>query len=428
MDQNDNSQNSKGRLNESFGKTASVMFSPRFFATAKEFFRLEAAGGIVLVIAATLALVVANTPLYDFYNFLLNEISFRIGFSDSAGRDILIEKSILLWINDGLMAIFFFLVGLEIKRDFTMGALSSWSRALLPVLAAIGGMAIPALIYWYINVDTPETMAGWAIPAATDIAFALGVLALVGNRAPVSLKSLLLGIAIIDDIGAILIIAIFYSDYIVLSALAFAAVAVCGLVLLNVNNVSKIAPYVLLAIILWVAVLKSGMHATIAGVLAALFIPMRCKKDPNHFPGKHLEHELHPWVAFGVLPIFGFANAGVPFAGMGLHSLLDPVTLGIALGLFFGKQIGIFGIMFVAIKLGISPKPKGANWVQLYAVSLLCGIGFTMSLFIGGLAFTGVEMQASVRLGVLIGSISSALLAFLLLRFGPSSTEQALKE
>ncbi len=393
-----------------------------------EFFRLEAAGGLVLVFASALALIIANSPAFGLYNYIFNEVDFRIGFSDIGALDTEIHKSILLWINDGMMAVFFFLVGLEIKREVLEGELSTPKKALLPALAAIGGMAVPAAIYYYINMDTPELLGGWAIPAATDIAFALGILALVGSRAPVSLKILLTAIAIIDDIGAILIIAIFYSDYLEVSALLFALIPFLGLFLLNRRGVSNTAPYILLGIILWVAVLKSGVHATLAGVIIALMIPMRCKTNHEYSPVKHLEHGLHPWVAFMILPIFGFANAGVPFDGMGWNSLLEPVTLGIAAGLFVGKQIGVFGILWLTIVTGLSPKPEGTNWVQLYAVSLLCGVGFTMSLFIGGLAFEGVEMQASVRLGVLVGSIASAVLAFLLLRFGPlpqQTTQQA---
>ncbi len=395
--------------------------SAGLIARTREFFRLEAAGGIILVIAAMAALIVANSPLHGFYYHILNGINFSIGFSGvETDFDLEIQKSLLLWINDGLMAVFFFLVGLEIKRELVEGGLSTRDKALLPALAAIGGMAVPAAIYWYINKDMPENLDGWAIPAATDIAFALGVLALVGSRAPVSLKILLTAIAIIDDIGAIVIIALFYTADIEFIPLEFAAAALALLFVLNRKNVSNVAPYILTGIIMWVAVLESGIHATLAGVITALFIPVRSKKNPEHSPCGYLEHSLHPWVAFGVLPVFAFANAGVPFYGMTLADLLDPVTLGIALGLFVGKQIGIFGIMWLTIVSGLSPKPKDANWTQLYAVSLLCGIGFTMSLFIGGLAFEGVEMQASVRMGVLMGSVCSAVLAYLLLRYGPA--------
>lgn len=386
---------------------------------ARKFIHLEASGGIILVAASLLALIIANTPMYGMYNYFLNEVDFRIGFSDIAGGDVEIKKSILLWINDGLMAIFFFLVGLEIKREFLEGELSSRDKAVLPLMAAVGGMAIPVLIYFYFNHHNPEGMDGWAIPAATDIAFALGVLSLLGNRVPSALKALLLGIAVIDDIGAILIIAIFFSHGIVVNALFVAAACILVLAMLNIRSVSTLTPYILISTILWVAVLQSGIHATIAGVIAALFIPIKCKYEPNYSPVRKLEHELHPWVAFAVLPIFGFANAGVPFSGMGWSDLLDPVTLGIAAGLFFGKQIGVFGLLWITIITKLSPKPQGTTWLQLYAVAILCGIGFTMSLFIGGLAFHGIEMQASVRLGVLVGSIASAILAFAILYYAP---------
>ncbi len=389
--------------------------------TAQEFFKLEAAGGIILVIAAAIALIIANTPLYEFYHQFLNDIKFGIGFHDVINdRHIEIKKSILLWINDGLMAIFFFLVGLEIKREIMAGELASRERALLPAIAAVGGMLAPAAIYAFLNYDTPENMSGWAIPAATDIAFALGVLALCGSRVPISLKVFLTAVAIIDDLGAILIIAVFYSDKIVLEALLVAGVAFLALLSLNLRGVCKVAPYILIGIILWVAVLKSGVHATLAGVMIAFMIPLKNPKDPHHSITENLEHSLHPWVAFLVLPVFAFANAGVPFGNISFPAdLFDPVTLGIAAGLFFGKQIGIFLIIAIVILLGISKKPAGASWVQLYGVSLLCGIGFTMSLFIGGLAFEGIEYQASVRLGVLMGSIASAVAGYLLLRFGP---------
>ncbi len=388
---------------------------------AAEFFKLEAAGGILLVIAAALALLVANSPLFELYDYMINQVKFGIGFTDPNGTDFQIKKSVLLWINDGLMAVFFFLVGLEIKREIVSGELSSKDKIVLPAIAAVGGILLPAAIYYFLNMDSPETLRGWAIPAATDIAFALGILSLLGKRVPVSLKALLLGIAVIDDIAAILIIALFFSGEIVMPALYVAAGAIVSLGILNKRHVSSLTPYIFITLVLWVAVLESGIHATIAGVIAAMFIPMTDKKDPDSSPLKNLEHDLHYWVAFFVLPIFGFANAGVPFAGMSVDALLNPVTLGIALGLFVGKQIGVFGFMALAVLLRLSRKPEGANWVQLYAIAMLCGVGFTMSLFIGGLAFDSLDMQASVRLGVLVGSILSAVLAFLLLRYGPSN-------
>ncbi len=395
-------------------------------ATFQNFFKMEASGGIVLVIAAALALVIANTPLNAIYNYVLNDIVFRISFlSEVSGEKYGIEKPLLLWINDGLMALFFFLVGLEIKREFKEGELSSRERALLPAIGALGGMAVPALIFWYLNRDNPANLAGWAIPAATDIAFALGVLALLGSRVPVSLKILLTAIAIMDDLGAIVIIALFYTETIKLQALALAAAALAGLAVLNFRGVARKAPYILLGFILWFAVLKSGVHATLAGVITAMFIPIRDPNDPDYSPSKSLEHALHPWIAFAILPVFGFANAGVPFGGITAEKLMDPVVLGIALGLFFGKQIGIFTSIWLAVKLRLSPMPRDASWLQIYALSILCGIGFTMSLFIGSLAYEGVEYQAAVRLGVLGGSIVAALTGYALFRLASRGRQKA---
>ncbi|MBU0859884.1 MAG: Na+/H+ antiporter NhaA [Alphaproteobacteria bacterium] len=389
---------------------------------ATHFFKLEAAGGILLVLAAAAALIVANSPWAGYYNTILNDIVFRIGLAPADGgfgEALGFQKTILHWINDGMMAIFFFLVGLEIKREIMEGELSSRERALLPALAAIGGMAVPALIYFMINRDDPAMVSGWAIPAATDIAFALGILALLGSRAPFSLKVLLTAIAIIDDLGAIIIIAVFYGHGFSPEPLMIAAGALVVLTILNRKRVTSLTPYILVGFIMWAAVLESGVHATLAGVLTALFIPVRDHKNPDYSPLRHLEHSLHPWVAFGVLPIFAFANAGVPLGGLGWELLFHPVTLGIMAGLFIGKQLGIFLVLWLTIKSGLSPKPENVNWVQLYGVSVLCGIGFTMSLFIGGLAFAGPEMQAYVRVGVLAGSVLSAVVGYSLLRFGP---------
>lgn len=415
---------------QSPSQTSSPYVSPftdgalKLAKAANVFLRMEASGGILLGIAAILALIVANSPLYTYYDHILHSIYFRIGFDDIGGTfDFEIKKSLLHWVNDGFMAIFFFLVGLEIKREIKSGELSTRSRALLPAVAALGGMIVPALIYVYINLDTPENLKGWAIPAATDIAFALGVLSLLGSRAPVQLKILLTAIAIIDDLGAILIIAFFYTAGLQLEPLYFGAAALVGLMLLNSRCVTSTAPYVILGIILWVAVLKSGVHATLAGVVTAFFIPVVCKKDPKITPCKTLEHALHPWVAFIILPIFAFANAGVPFEGMGLHSLGDPTTLGIILGLVVGKQLGIFSSLWLAIKSGLCPMPYGANWMQLYGVAALCGIGFTMSLFIGGLAFSDMEHQASIRLGILVASVVSAIIGYVILRLSPAPLE-----
>ena len=378
----------------------------------REFLRLEAAGGIVLVIAAVAALLVANSAFGALYlEFVKIPGVIQVGA-------LVISKPLLLWVNDLWMAVFFFLVGLEIKREIFVGQLSSRSELLLPISAAVGGMVVPAAIYAAINWDSSVNLNGWAIPAATDIAFALGILALLGSRAPTSLKVLLTAIAIIDDLGAIIIIAMFYTDNLSFSSLALAAIACCGLVLLNVAKVKSLAPYVILGSFLWVCVLKSGVHATLAGVLTALTIPLRVDDDSGNSPLEQLEHALHPWVAFLILPMFAFANAGISFQGMSFASVFEPVTLGIATGLIIGKQIGVFLPLWLCIRSGLARMPENASYPQLYAVSVLCGIGFTMSLFIGGLAFELSDFRAPVRLGVLSGSIVCAVMGYLLLRFG----------
>jgi NhaA family Na+:H+ antiporter len=376
----------------------------------REFLRLEAAGGIVLVLAAATALLVANSALSSVYLEFLNVRGVvQVG-------ELVISKPLLLWVNDLWMAVFFFLVGLEIKREALVGQLSSRSELLLPASAAVGGMVVPAAIYAALNWHDPVNLNGWAIPAATDIAFALGILALLGSRAPTSLKVLLAAIAIIDDLGAIIIIAIFYTDNLSFSSLALAAIACSGLVLLNILKVKSLVPYIILGSLLWICVLKSGVHATLAGVLTALTIPHRVD-DSGDSPLEQLEHALHPWVAFLVLPMFAFANAGISFRGMSFASVFEPVTLGIAGGLIIGKQIGVFVPLWLAIRLGLARMPENASYLQLYAVSVLCGIGFTMSLFIGGLAFELSDFRAPVRLGVLSGSIVCAVLGYLLMRF-----------
>jgi len=377
----------------------------------REFIKLEAAGGIVLIAAAGLALVLANSPLGSLYTAFLDvPVAIQVGALE-------IAKPLLLWVNDGLMAVFFFLVGLEIKREFLKGELSSPPQIALPALAALGGMAAPAVIYAYINWGSPQNLNGWAIPAATDIAFALGILALLGNRAPLSLKVLLMAIAIIDDLGAIVIIAVFYTSNLSLSALLFGLAAVAGLVTVNRLRITHPAAYLLLGIVLWVCVLKSGVHATLAGVITALAIPLAPPNGDGTSMLERLEHDLHPWAAFGILPLFAFANAGVSFAGIGINSFVEPVKLGISLGLILGKQIGVFGMLFLCIKLSLAPMPAGANWRQLYGVALLCGIGFTMSLFIGSLAFEHAAFDAPIRLGVLTGSLVCASLGYLVLRW-----------
>ena len=375
----------------------------------QDFLRLEASAGVLLVAAAALALVASNTLLAPFYDaFLSTPVVIQIGALE-------IAKPLLLWINDGLMALFFFLVGLEIKREVVEGELSSFDKAALPALAAVGGMALPALIFVAINWGSPATLDGWAIPAATDIAFALGILALLGSRVPVALKVLLLAIAIIDDLGAILIIALFYTGDLSLFALAVGAVGFTALVALNRMGIERFTPYALIGTVIWVCVLKSGVHATLAGVLIALTIPIRSRRGAT--PTLHrLEHDLHPTVAFMVLPLFAFANAGVSFSGLSIADLAAPLPLGIALGLFLGKQIGVFGACWLAIRTGVARMPAGVTLTQLYGVACLTGVGFTMSLFIGTLAFdTAAELNA-VRLGVLAGSVASGLVGYLVLR------------
>lgn len=381
----------------------------------REFLRLEAAGGIVLMLAAAAALVMANSPLGNLYAAFL-EIPGVVQVGD-----LVIAKPLLLWVNDLWMALFFFLVGLEIKREFLEGELANRAQIVLPACAAVGGMVVPALIYAGVNAGNAVNLNGWAIPAATDIAFALGLLALLGKRAPLSLKVLLTVIAIIDDLGAIVVIAVFYTAELSTGSLWLAAAVIVGLFVLNRLKVTHVAAYVIVGTALWVCVLKSGVHATLAGVLTAFAIPFRVEDQEGHSLLKRLEHMLHPWIAFLVLPMFAFANAGVSFQGIGLASFLEPVTLGIALGLFIGKQIGVFGPIWASIRFGLVPMPQGASWAQLYGVSMLCGIGFTMSLFIGGLAFELTDFEAPVRLGVLTGSVASALCGFALLRFAPAA-------
>lgn len=385
---------------------------------AQAFFEHQAAGGIVLMLAAVLALGLDNSPLAWVYDALLKTpVVVQIGALE-------LNKPLLLWINDGLMAIFFFLVGLEIKREVVEGRLSNMRQAGLPVLAAVGGMVVPALIFIVLNLDDPTALKGWAIPAATDIAFALGVLALLGPRVPPALKVFLLALAIIDDLGAIVIIALFYTSNLSLSVLGIAAIGIALLAYMNHRNVTRVVPYLLVGLVVWVCVLKSGVHATLAGVAVALFIPLRATNDEGHSPLKELEHGLAPWVAFGIMPIFAFANAGVSLQGLALSDLLAGIPLGIALGLFVGKQLGIMAFVWAGVKLGIARLPDGVSWLQIYGVSLLAGIGFTMSLFIGTLAFSDPEHAAAVRIGVLAGSILSAIVGALVLKAAlPASVE-----
>ncbi|MCA8929805.1 MAG: Na+/H+ antiporter NhaA [Alphaproteobacteria bacterium] len=383
----------------------------RLSAAFRDFIHLESSGGMVLALAAVLAIIAANSPWQEAYNAFLT-----IPGSVEIGSLVEIRKPLLLWVNDLWMAIFFFLVGLEIKREFLEGELSSMRQVALPGIAAIGGMIVPALIYTAVNFGSPANLNGWAIPAATDIAFALAVLSLLGKGVPSSLKILLLAIAIFDDLGAIIIIALFYTADLSPMVMSLAVAPLVVLLLLNLAGVRNIVPYVLVGAVLWVIVLKSGVHATLAGVITAFAIPLTVKRDSGESPLKLLEHELHVWVAFLVLPMFAFANAGVSLAGMGLDSLTEPVTLGIVLGLFVGKQLGIFGTLYLTIRSGLAPMPTGARWIQLYGVAALAGIGFTMSLFIGGLAFEHANFAAPIRMGVLVGSIASAVVGFIILR------------
>lgn len=378
----------------------------------KEFFKLESASGILLMLAAVLALIVANSPLAGLYDSFLNmPMAVQVGKLE-------IAKPLLLWINDGFMAIFFFLVGLELKREIRSGQLSKPENIMLPAVGALGGMLVPAAIYVFFTWGNEVALSGWAIPAATDIAFALGVLALLGSRIPTSLKIFLVSLAIIDDIGAILIIALFYTNNISTGPLIVAAVSLVLLWWMNKRNVTEVASYVLIGVVLWTAMLKSGVHATLAGVLLAFFIPMYDKKKAGYLPVQELEHSLHPAVAYVILPLFAFANAGIDFSGISLSSVMHPVTLGVMLGLVVGKQVGVFGFCYIAIKLKLVRLPSDINMTQLYGTALLCGIGFTMSLFIGSLAFeeTGVNLMFDERVGILGGSLISAVAGYLVLR------------
>lgn len=386
------------------------MSKRRPLSTIRRLLKAEAAGGYVLMAAAALAMIVANSAWSAAYFHSLH--------LDFAGL------SLLHWVNDGLMALFFLLVGLEIKRELIDGEMASWPRRILPGAAALGGMVMPALIYLAINRDHPANLDGWAIPAATDIAFALGVLALLGNRVPTSLKLLLTAIAIIDDLGAILIIAIAYTDSLNLGALGAAAAGLAVLVALNRFRVMSLLPYLVIGAGVWFAVLQSGIHATLAGVAVAFTIPLRdsgSAPEDHESPLLRLEHALAPFTAFVIVPIFGFANAGVDLRGMGLGDAVAPVPLGVALGLLVGKQLGVFGAIATLVRLKIADRPAGADWRQIWGLSLLCGIGFTMSLFIAALAFgEGTPQDAAAKLGIIGGSILSAIIGWLVLRGRPA--------
>ena len=376
---------------------------PRATAIVARFLSSESAGGIVLMGAALAALIVANSPLSQGYFAALHSIW--------------LGMSVEHWVNDGLMAIFFLMVGLEIKREVLAGGLSTWSQRALPGFGALGGMVVPALIYIAINWGNSETLKGWAIPAATDIAFALGVLSLLGKRVPTSLKVFLAALAIIDDLGAVVIIAFFYTTGLSMQMLLVSFATLVILIAMNRLGVRRLFPYLLVGSVLWFFVLQSGVHATLAGVAVALCVPMGKPEEEVRSPLLFLEEKLHMWVAFAVVPVFGFANAGVSLAGISMENLVDPVPLGVALGLLVGKQIGIFLLAALAIRMGLAKLPEGSNWAQLYGVALLCGIGFTMSLFIGNLAFAGsAHLIDEVKVGVLIGSTLAAIGGVMILR------------
>jgi NhaA family Na+:H+ antiporter len=383
----------------------------------REFYERESSTGILLMLVTVAALILKNSALAGTYNsFLHTPVEIRFGA-------LQIAKPLLLWINDGLMAVFFLLVGLEVKREMLRGSLSSWSQAALPVIAAIGGMIVPALIYVAFNHKEPSGMHGWAIPTATDIAFALGILSLLGNRVPPSLKIFLLALAIMDDLGAIVIIALFYTSNLSLVSLVVTAIALIALFALNRAGVVRRAAYILLGAVLWVSVLKSGVHATLAGVALAFMIPLDAReKGADHPLAEQLEHDLHPWVSFMILPLFAFVNAGIDLRGLSLGQLTNPVPLGIMLGLFIGKQAGVFLFSWAAIKMRLASLPAGSNWGQLYGIALMTGIGFTMSFFIDSLAFVDDSIyEYADKLAILIGSLLSGIAGYLVLRSSHSN-------
>ncbi|OOH91434.1 Na(+)/H(+) antiporter NhaA [Pasteurellaceae bacterium 15-036681] len=378
----------------------------------KKLLQLEATSGILLLIFASLAMFFANSPLKDFYfDFLNMPVSIQIGLFS-------IHKPLLMWVNDGFMAVFFIMVGLEVKRELTIGALSSYQKAIFPAIGAIGGMVVPALVFLLFNFGNAEHLSGWAIPMATDIAFALGVLALLGKRVPFGLKIFLLALAIIDDLGAIIVIAIFFSHELSTTALTISAVAIIALIMMNRLKVSSLGAYMIVGTILWASVLKSGVHATLAGVIIGFCIPLEGKDGTR--PLERLEHALVPWCSFFILPLFAFSNAGVTLAGMGVDAFTSTLTLGVALGLIAGKALGVFSFSFLAVKLGIAKLSDDINFKQIFAVSILCGIGFTMSMFLAGLAFGGDEADGKfislARVGILMGSGASAILGYYLLK------------
>ena len=390
------------------------------------FMESEAAGGIILIFAAALAMFFANSPVAEDYFHLLHTPTGLV-LTEKLG-----PMTAHLWINDALMAIFFLLVGLEIKREFVDGRLVTWQQRRLPFIAALGGMAVPAALYLMVTAGSRDLAMGWAIPAATDIAFAIGVMALLGRRVSTALKLFLTTVAIVDDMGAVVIIALAYTANIKGAALLAATVIFGGMMAMNRAGVRKLVPYLAGFVLLWFAVLVSGVHATIAGVLAAFTVPVVAtpgQPDSPDSPLHKLEHVLHPWSAFLIVPLFGFANAGISLAGFGFSTLLEPLPLGIATALFLGKQLGIFSSIWLSVKLGVAKRPRGSTWVQVYGLAVLCGIGFTMSLFIGMLAFAGrPELIEEAKLGVISGSLLSGLLGYLVLRFAKPSADSARAE
>jgi len=386
----------------------------------EEFLKKESSAGILLIFVTILALALRNSPLSELYNaFLHTPVEMRFA-------DLHIAKPLLLWINDGLMAVFFLLIGLEVKREFLEGHLSSLSQVSLPAIAAVGGMVVPALIYVWFNLDDSTGMRGWAIPTATDIAFALGILALLGNRIPISLKVFLMALAIIDDLGAIVIIALFYTADLSTLSISVAAISIVALIIMNIMGVAKKAAYFIVGTVLWVSVLKSGVHATLAGVALAFIIPLKAKNSEGieFSPSTEIEHDLHYWVAFFILPLFAFVNAGVDLSQISLDQMWGPVPMGIMLGLFVGKQLGVFGFSWIAIKLKWAALPEDTTWLKLYGVSVLTGIGFTMSLFVDSLAFEDDTLyQSADKLAILVGSFSAGIFGYLVLRFTPPSAK-----
>lgn len=389
--------------------------------SVNDFLKLEAASGIILMFAAVAAMIIANSPFMVYYDMLLNiPVQVAVGTFE-------IAKPLLLWINDGLMALFFFLVGLELKREFLEGDLSQPGQVTLPAIGALGGMLIPALCYVAFNYNDPDAINGWAIPTATDIAFALGILSVIGSKVPLQLKVFLTSLAIFDDLGAIIVIALFYTDQLSLLSLVFASSIIAILFVMNKRGVTSTAPYIFLGIVLWVAVLKSGVHATLAGVVLAFFIPIKGEEgEPS--PLKSLEHNLHSLVAFIILPVFAFANAGISFTGVGIEQVMAPVPMGIIVGLIIGKQLGVFGFCFIAIKLGWAKLPTNVNWRLLYGAAILCGVGFTMSLFIGSLAFEqghGANLIFQDRLGIVIGSLISGVFGYFVIKGGVKNMKES---